>query len=163
MKTKLLLRIILIVVSLSTPFMCNAQRENRETLAKFIINHGEQNKVDITEWVVNSGLFTVFYTINDVPYMANVSDNGDSQSWGRIWGFESYSKEETDTEYQADVFYFNWSYANTYDNKRGTCKIEFIKIYKPQGVVSILKMITESLDVIEYTGYMEGSIDFSDF
>ena len=53
--------------------------------------------------------------------------------------------------------------SNSYDSKKGTCKVQFLKIYKPQGIVSKLKLITETLDVTEFIGYMEGSIDFSNY
>lgn len=36
-------------------------------------------------------------------------------------------------------------------------------VYKPQGVVSKLKFISETLDITEYTGYMKGTIDFGNF
>ena len=38
-----------------------------------------------------------------------------------------------------------------------------LKVYKPQGVVSKLKFISETLDITEYTGYMKGTIDFGNF
>ena len=72
-------------------------------------------------------------------------------------------KQKTAKDYKVDIFYFNWNYSNNYDSKKGTCKVQFLKIYKPQGIVSKLKLITEALDVTEYIGYMEGSIDFSNY
>lgn len=144
-------------------FSLTCKGQNQEVLAKFIITHAVENNVDITEWIINSGIFTVFYIVDDDLYMANVSENHDTQSWGRVWGTSNRTQEETATEYKTDIFRFNWSYTNNYDDKRGTCKVEFLKVYKPQGVVSVLRMVTESLDVIEYTGYMEGSINFYDF
>lgn len=137
--------------------------QEQEVLAKFYVTHATENKQDITEWASQNKIFTVFYAVDDELYMANVCDNSDDQSWGRIWGFESAKQEETDTEYETDIFYFNWTYTNSYDEQEGTCKVQFLKIYKPQGVVSKLRMITEALDMIEYTGYMEGSVDFSNF
>lgn len=152
---------LLICIALFNIMAISAQEQKE--LARFYVTHATNNGQDITEWSVNSKMFTVFYTIGDELYMANVSENSDEQSWGKIWGFENKTKEESSTEYKADIFYFNWNYSNSYDAKRGTCKVQFLKIYKPQGVVSVLKLITESLDVTEYTGYMDGSIDFSNF
>lgn len=152
---------LLICIALFNIMAISAQEQKE--LARFYVTHATNNGQDITEWSANSKMFTVFYTIGDELYMANVSENSDEQSWGKIWGFENKTKEESSTEYKADIFYFNWNYSNSYDAKRGTCKVQFLKIYKPQGVVSVLKLITESLDVTEYTGYMDGSIDFSNF
>ena len=67
------------------------------------------------------------------------------------------------TEWAVNRKVFTVFYSNSYDSKKGTCKVQFLKIYKPQGVVSKLKLITEALDVTEYIGYMEGSIDFSNY
>jgi hypothetical protein len=52
---------------------------------------------------------------------------------------------------------------NDYDDKKGTATVQLIKIFKPQGITFILKIIPENLDVIVYKGYIEGSIDFSAF
>ena len=78
-----------------------------------------------------------------------------------MYSIKIHTNRETYETYEADVFYFNWRYVNTYDGKKGTAKVQVIKIYKPQGVVFIPKMITENLDLIIYKGYMEGTVDFS--
>lgn len=137
--------------------------QQQKEVARFYVTHASLNGNDITEWAVNRNMFTVFYTINGELYMANVSDSNDDQSWGKVWGFRNETREETSTDYKVDIFYFNWNYSNSYDSKKGTCKVQFLKIYKPQGIVSKLKLITESLDLTEYIGYMEGSIDFSNY
>lgn len=150
--------IILICVTIFNITTILAQQQKE--IARFYVTHAKYNGNDITEWAVNGSLFTVFYTIDDELYMANVSNSNDEQSWGKVWGLKNETREETDKDYKVDIFYFNWNYSNSYDSKEGTCKVQFIKIYKPQGIVSILRLITESLDVTEYTGYMEGSLDF---
>lgn len=157
MKEKLSVLILTLIISL--PVLAQQQKE----LARFYITHASHNGQDITEWAISRKMYTVFYTIEDEPYIANVSGVNDEQSWGKIWEFKNETREETSTQYKTDIFYFNWNYSNSYDSKNGTCKVQFLKIYKPQGVVSMLKLITESLDVTEYIGYMDGSIDFSKF
>lgn len=134
--------------------------QQQKEVAKFYVTHATNNGDDITEWAISDKIFTVFYYIGNDLYMANVSEKSDTQSWGKVFGGYSENKKETSTEYETDTYYFNWNYTNSYDSQKGTCKVQFTKIYKPQGVVSKLKLITESLDVIEYTGYMEGSINF---
>jgi hypothetical protein len=76
---------------------------------------------------------------------------------------ENKKNEETYEDYKADFFYFNWRYMNDYNDKKGTATVQLIKIFKPQGITFILKIIPENLDVIVYKGYIEGSIDFSAF
>lgn len=77
-------------------------------------------------------------------------------------GIKNESIPETASDYKTDIFYFNWNYQNSYDSKRNL-QVQFIKVYKPQGVVSKLKFISETLDITEYTGYMKGTIDFEIF
>jgi hypothetical protein len=141
----------------------NNSSEQQKMIAKFIVTSAKENGVDITQSVVNCGAYTVFYSVGDNTYMANYWEKQNTQSWGTIYGITSETTPETSTSYKTDEFNFSWNYQNSYDSKTGTCKCVLTKIYKPQGVVSVLKMVTEGLDVIEYTGYMDGSLDFSGF
>ena len=68
---------------------------------------------------------------------------------------------EDDKNYEADIFFFQWRYINTYDTKKGTAKVELLKIYKPQGIYFELKIIPENLDILIYKGFMEGSLDLT--
>lgn len=139
--------------------------QRQETLAKFIITDATINGVDQTPTLLANKAYTVFYkSDNDgLIYMANVWPKSNSQSYGPMYSVESQRKRETYETYEADIFYFNWRYINTYDSKKGTAKVQVIKIYKPQGVAFTVKVIPENLDIIVYKGYMEGTIDFSDY
>ncbi len=131
-------------------------------LAKFIITDASKNGFDNTTTILEQGAYTVFYTFeNDgLIYMANYWPKNKSQSYGPMYSTKTTSYNET---YEADIFNYNWRYTNDYDGKSGIAKIQLTKIYKPQGVSFILKIIPENLDVIVYKGYMEGSIDFSQY
>jgi hypothetical protein len=137
----------------------------QKTLAKFIISDATDNKEDVTETALLTGQYLVFYTTAQGElYMANVRPKiQNSQSYGRLYAAETKSLNETYETYKADIFYFRWRYINDYDSKKGTATVKFMKIYKPQGVTFILTMIPENLDVLIYKGYMEGSLDFSDY
>jgi len=137
--------------------------QEQTTIAKFIITDGSSNGVDMTPTLLEQGAYTVFYTSgNDgLIYMANYWPKAGSQSYGPMYSSKTASYNETYETYKADFFYFNWRYINTYDTKKGTASVQLIKIYKPQGVAFILKVIPENLDFIVYKGYMEGTIDFS--
>jgi hypothetical protein len=139
--------------------------QRQETLAKFIITDATKNGVDQTPTLLANKAYTVFYkSDNDgLIYMANVWPKSNSQSYGPMYSVENQRKRETYETYEADIFYFNWRYINTYDSKKGTAKVQVIKIYKPQGVAFTVKVIPENLDIIVYKGYMEGTIDFSDY
>jgi hypothetical protein len=86
-----------------------------------------------------------------------------TQSFGRLYSSEHASLKESYDKYKADIFYFNWRYINDYDSKKGTAKVRLVKIYKPQGVIFSCTVIPEDLDVLEYKGYMNGTLDFSEY
>lgn len=160
MKVKFYSILILLILTAKGVF---AQRQ--ETLAKFIITDATMNGVDVTPTLLSNKAYTVFYTSDNdgLIYMANVWPKSNSQSYGPMYSIENQKKRETYETYEADIFYFNWRYINTYDNKKGTAKVQVIKIYKPQGVAFTVKIIPENLDITVYKGYMEGTIDFSDY
>lgn len=160
MKTKHLTLLILSLLQFSFSF-----GQGQTTVAKFIITDASKNGIDMTPIALVNEAYIVFYTSDNdgLIYMANVWPNSDSQSFGPMYAFESEKLSETYETYEVDIFYFNWRYANTYDNKKGTAKVEVVKIYKPQGVAFIITIIPENLDIIVYKGYMEGTINFSNY
>lgn len=139
--------------------------EKQEMLAKFVITDATQNGQDLTPAYLEDGAYIVFYTSGDDKslYMANFWPKSKTQSYGAVYSMESKNFEETEKQYKADIFIFNWRYINTYDQKKGTAKVEVTKIYKPQGVAFIIKIIPENLDILIYKGYMEGSVDFKSY
>lgn len=143
------------------PFLIFSQQQ---TLAKFIITDASVNKSDVTETYLDAGGYIVFYTNSEGNlYMANVMSKRDTQSFGRLYSSEHSKLKETYEKYEADIFYFNWRYINDYDSKKGTAKVRLIKIYKPQGITFSCTIIPEDLEVLEYKGFMEGTVDFSRF
>jgi|GEM_PF-6464045 len=134
-----------------------------DSTARFVVLNAKHNGMDITPWAIENGVFTVFYNSGEQPCMANVCQGGDSQSWGPIYNIseEKFIEHLESGDYDAEEYKFLWNYKNTYDDKSGTCQVTFKKTYQPQGVVSVLKMETGLHDVTEYTGYMDGTLDFS--
>ena len=135
----------------------------QETLAQFIITDARINDIDYTEHYVSSGGYIVFYETDGDLYMANVLDTENTQSFGRLYSMKHREIEETDENYHTEIYTFRWSYINDYDTKKGPATVQFTKIFKPLGVAFLCKIIPENLDVLEYRGFMEGSVDFSDY
>lgn len=154
------MRTFIIFFTLFSTFIFAQQK----TLAKFIITDASDNNIDVTETYLDAGGYIVFYTKDDGNlYMANVMSNRDTQSFGRLYSSEHSELKETYNQYEADIFYFNWRYINDYDSKKGTAKVRLVKIYKPQGIAFSCTIIPENLDILEYKGFMNGSLDFSDY
>ena len=159
---KKVFRLSLILILSCTMLSLKAQQK---MIAKFIITDASINGVDNTPTILDQGAYTVFYTSDNDGhiYMANYWPKNGTQSYGPMYSSSKTTHEETYETYQADIFYFNWRYINDYDTKKGTAKVQLIKIFKPQGVAFTLKIILENLDIIVYKGYMEGTIDFSNY
>lgn len=140
------------------------KNEEHEILAKFIITDATFNGEDYTPIILEQGAYTVFYNFKDdsLIYMSNYWPKDDTQSFGPMYSTQM-SLEERYESYQADIYSFNWGYVNSYDEKKGTAKVQLTKIYKPTGVAFILKIVPENLDVIIFKGYLEGTIDFSKY
>ena len=155
----------LVIISCLVYNFSIGQDRQEETFAKFIITDASRNGADITPHLLDAEAYSVFYSYenDDGLYMANVWPKKNSQSYGPMYSFTIEEEKHTYEDYQADYFFFNWRYINDYDKKKGTAKVSVIKIYKPQGVVYIMKMVTETLDIIVYKGYLEGSLNFSTF
>ncbi|OYX86717.1 MAG: hypothetical protein B7Y83_00400 [Flavobacteriales bacterium 32-34-25] len=136
---------------------------SQEMLVKFQISDGTFNGVDITPTLIEQNAYLVIYqTIGSKTlYMANFWNKNNTQSYGKIYAMEKEHIVASDENYEADLFHFQWSYSNTYDTKKGTAKVELLKVYKPQGVYFKMTIIPEDLDVLVYRGFMEGSLDLT--
>lgn len=159
MKRILIIMSVLFVTTFSTSFA-----QNQKEVARFYVLEATMNGFDITSQVVNNKAYTVFYETDEgLLYMANVWERTDSQSWGPIFNVEYEHYPETSSVYESDEFVFDWAFSNSYDTKRGICEVSFSKIYKPEGIVSVLTLREDSGDVTVYTGYMKGSVNFSKY
>lgn len=155
---------IVFITCLFTQFSV-AQERQEVALGKYIITEAKMNDVDVTQELLDAQAYTVFYMYENEEglHMANVWPKKNSQSYGSTTSFSIEYQKDTYKDYKADYYSFDWHYTNDYDKKSGTTKVSVIEVFKPQGVVLMMKMVTEDSDVIEYVGYMEGELDFSTF
>lgn len=136
----------------------------QETLARFRITEAKIGKTDASQYYFNRKQYFAFYVNEEKEMlMANVSGTTDEQSYGRLYSLDMKEEEETDEHYKTQTFSFRWNYHNNYDKETGYATVVLMKIFKPQGVIFVLRMLLPDLEVGEYKGYMEGSIDFNDY
>lgn len=156
MKMKSLLTLIISLLLINE--ICFSQ--NQETYAKFIITESSINGKDNTLYDISRSGYFVIYVSNKQIYFANVSKLNKDQSWGRVYKANVETFPETETSYKRDKISFTWNYTNSYDSKTGYATIVLDRIYKPQGIIFELGMILSNLDLLEYKGYMDGTINF---
>ena len=134
--------------------------QEQTIIAKFIISDARKNKVDATEEYLNNQAYFVFYKLNNDPKtrFGLIMSKSNTQSFGKI--FDRHVSEETATDYayKTEIHFFKWSYINSYDDKVGTASVKLVKIYKPAGVAFEITIVPDNLDVLEYKGYMDGSL-----
>jgi hypothetical protein len=137
----------------------------QKTLGKFIITDAKIKNVDVTETYLENEAYIAFYDSGDGNLsMTNImSKKSNSQSYGRLYAMTQQVSKETQTKYETNLFLFKWRYKNTYDSMSGTATVRFQKVYKPQGVIFICTIIPENLKAIVLKGYMESSLNFSDY
>lgn len=141
----------------------NKNYMNQPWIVKFTITNGKDDNEDISNILIAQDAFIVFYTIenDELIYMANVWPKNNSQSYGPLYSVKPTIQATTYEKNNADLYSFNWKYSNDYNNKTGTAKVQVIKIYKPQGIEYLLKIIPENLKELEYKGNMDKIVDFS--
>ena len=91
--------------------------------------------------------------------MANFWQTSNSQSSGLMHSLLSKHKQATDKNYGTNFTSFQWDYSNTYDDKKGTAKLDLMEIYKLQGGFFTIIIRLENLDVLIYRGFVSGSLD----
>lgn len=150
---------ILITVFYST---INAQENiaSKEAFATFEINDARNNGNDITPEALEGNAQLVLYKSTDGKeiLLSNYWEKSNSQSYGRIYAIEKEEFPETEKELKYDLYQFQWSYTNSYDDKKGTAKIRLFVVYKPQGIYFECTVLPENLDEFVYKGTMRGDL-----
>lgn len=154
---------VFIISLIFNPIYSQEKKNNQETFAKFQIIDWIKNGTDMTPVILDEKAFLVIYknTETNELMMANYWLKSNSQSYGAIYNIEKKHLDENNENYAGNLFSFQWVYINTYDQKKGTAKVELLEVYKPQGTYFKMTIIPENLDILVYQGYVEGSLDLS--
>jgi hypothetical protein len=152
------MKLRLVIVMLLVTFQ-GAYSQQQTVIAKFIIQTAARNHVDVSQqYTTNKSYFVFYITADKEVNFGSIVPGTQQQSYGAISNLTHTSIAETPTQYATDTFDFSWAYSNTYDNHQGTANVHVVKIDKPGGIEFILKIVPETLDLLEYKGYMEGSL-----
>lgn len=138
--------------------------KNQFTIAELEIRDVRMNDLDYTEEAIKGKNRLYFYRASDSDEIlfSNYFDVGNTQSYGRIYNVSKDSLEQTEENYERDIYKFKWSYVNTYDDVVGTADITLVLEYKPKGIYFELNMIQDDLDENRYKGEFIGNVPFFD-
>lgn len=140
----------------------NAQEksEQQEVFATFEIYDARDNGEDFTPKVLEESAKLILYksTDNKEIMFSNYWEKSNSQSFGRVYSITTEEYAATKTEYGYALYNFQWSYINSYDDRKGTAKIRLYVVYKPQGIYFKCTIVPENLKVLVYQGRMEGDL-----
>ena len=150
----------IIICVLYSNISAQEKEDSQEAFAIFEINDARDNGVDITpEALEDSAKLVLYKAVDGKEIMfSNFWTKSNSQSYGRIYSITKKEIAETATEYGCALYNFQWSYNNSYDDKKGTAKIRLFVIYKPQGVYFECTVLQENLNKVVYKGQMEGDL-----
>ena len=158
---------LLLFVNLSFSYAqkSDTQDKNQYTFAELEIKDARINDLDYTEEFTNEKNNFYFYKViaSNQIYFSNHFEVLDSQSYGRIYNVVREHLNETDDSYEKDIYKFKWSYANTYDDVKGTADIILSLEHKQNGIYFELIMNQDNLDVNKYKGEFKGSVSFFEY
>lgn len=138
--------------------------QTQKTLGTFRITEATSNGIDKSQWYFERKQYFAFYTdLQGQLCLANVSGISDEQSYGKLFPISVHKEPETSETYEVAIFRFRWKYNNSYNKNAGYATVELTKVFRPNGVIFVLKMVLPNLDVDVYKGYMEGSVNLEDY
>jgi hypothetical protein len=150
----------ILIYVLYTSVNAQDKKEEQQDIATFEINDARDNGSDITPQALEDNATLVLYKLGDSNevLLSNFWEKSKSQSFGRIYSIVKKEFPETKTEFKGELYNFQWSYTNTYDDKKGTAKVKLFVVYKPQGTYFEFTILPENLDVLVYKGIMSGDL-----
>jgi hypothetical protein len=130
-------------------------QEQQKTILVFYINDANINGVDYSkEYIEKESYITFYMSLSDSTLsMANVISLDKTQSFGFLKPYNMITKNEQYDSLPCQRSYYNWNYANSYNDIKGTAHIELIQINKDEKKYFILKMFTDQQYVSIFKGY----------
>ncbi len=120
--------------------------------AKYIIIEAKINKIDFSEDYFENGQYLSFYNDEDEnPCFLNSKADGEEYSYGRVYGYKL--KETKVDDCVAEEISFRWQYNNSYDDQSGYALVQLKRIYRENGVQFYIKILSKTLDIIEFAGF----------
>ncbi|RZJ69757.1 MAG: hypothetical protein EOO47_23845 [Flavobacterium sp.] len=153
-KYQYLTKILAIVILLF--FTKAVKAQDFKLHSKFIIKNARINNSNITEEWINGDSFMGLYTVDtgDDIYFAVINPGKKSSSTGRVTNLRDQRLENSPSGDEKQLFTFQWSYANSYDDKKGVASVKIIQTRSQYGVSFDCTIVPENKDIISFSGMM---------
>ncbi len=131
------------------------------TFYDFRIYKGTSDEKDVTAWLLEAEMRTVFYLHEEdsVLMMANMAIKTGSQSYGPLVQTKDSEYAETEDGDEIEAHYFDWRYTNDYDEETGIAKVKAIIITKKDAIYLNLSIVPNDFRLIIYHDIMEREPD----
>jgi hypothetical protein len=113
---------------------------------------------DCSDSYLDSRQYLTFYQNEDGnKCFLNSKTNGEEFSCGRISGL--ISEEIIEDECSGELITFRWKYHNSYDLDSGYALVTLKKIYRESETQFYIKIITDKLDIIYFSGFTNEKLE----
>lgn len=142
-------------------FILYAQEEKPKTIYDFRIYEGVSEENDVTKWLLDSEMHTLFYLYekDSLLMMANIGYKSGTQSYGRITTTKDSEFGIIEEGHEIEIYYFDWQYINDYDDETGLAKVKAIIETKSDATYLTLTIVPNDLSIIVYKGIIDGVPD----
>lgn len=148
---------LLSLVFFLNPVVSRIHAQDRVILYDFRIINGTSDGIDVTEWLLDSEMHTVFYldASDSTLMLSNKSYKTGTESFGRAKANRPLETVESEEGYEILTMYFDWFFENNYDDESGIAKVKAIITYKPDVTELMIHILPSDFRMIIYHGILE--------
>jgi hypothetical protein len=158
------INLLLTILFCAFYFNVNAQEneDNQRNVAELKIRDARLNGDNITRSVLSEKNSYVFYKASDRDdtLLSLVSDLNDDQTYGNIYLVSKEIDSSNKKRIEKRVYNFYWSYANSFDDYKGTYNCSLSLLKKKKAIYYELRLKQENLDEFLFRGEFKGNISF---
>ena len=158
------INLLLTILFCAFYFSINAQEkeEDQKEIAKLEIRDARHDGDNITRSVLSEKNTYVFYKASDRDdtLLSLVSDLNDDQTCGNIYLVSKEIDSSNKKRIEKRVYNFYWSYANSFDDYKGTYNCSLSLLKKKKAIYYELRLKQENLDKFLFRGEFKGNISF---
>lgn len=121
------------------------------------VTNYELNGMNYDDVALENDISLSFYQCeNNSLCFSNYWRGSNSQSYGKVYSFQTKEFLETNEQYKRVEFKFTWYFFNTYDNKSGQAAVTINNIYVGNTVKFVAEIVVlDTNEILNLRGYLE--------